>query len=159
MANEFVARNGLIAKNDSYITGSLFVTGSVIVTGSVTFDQGVTSSLFGTASWALNVVNGGTSNLLAYQISSGSVSASVNVGGSGIFLIKSASNAFLEISASSETSLYSNIFIVKNYTSKKPSFIVSESTVRIVTQSFDITQATHGGEIRFTPTALYISLD
>jgi phage baseplate assembly protein gpV len=34
MANEFVARNGLIAQNDSIITGSLTVSGSVFVTGS-----------------------------------------------------------------------------------------------------------------------------
>jgi hypothetical protein len=159
MANEFVARNGLIARDNSVVSGSLFVTGSLNVTGSVNFTQGLTSSLFGTASWALNVVNGGTSNLLAYQISTGSVTASVDVGGNGIFLIKSASNAFFEVSASSEANLYSNIFIVKNYTSKQPVFTVSGSGVRIVTQSFDTTQTAHGGEIRFTSTALYVSLD
>jgi len=42
MPNEFVARNGIIALNNSIITGSLNVT------------QGVTASLFGTASWANN---------------------------------------------------------------------------------------------------------
>lgn len=159
MANEFVARNGIIARDNSVVSGSFLITGSLTVTGSVNFDQGITSSLFGTASWALNVVNGGTSNLLAYQISTGSVSASVDVGGNGIFLIKSASNAFFEISASSETNVYSNIFIVKNYTSKQPTFTVSGSSVKIVTQSFDTTQTAEGGQIRFTPTAVYVSLD
>lgn len=42
MANEFVARNGVIAKDDSIITGSLIVT------------AGITGSLFGTSSWAQN---------------------------------------------------------------------------------------------------------
>ena len=42
MANEFIARNGLIAQNNSTITGSLTVT------------QGITGSLFGTSSWAQN---------------------------------------------------------------------------------------------------------
>jgi hypothetical protein len=40
MANEFVARNGLIAQNNSTITGSLTVT------------QGITGSFFGTATTA-----------------------------------------------------------------------------------------------------------
>jgi len=40
MANEFVARNGVIAQNNSIVTGSLTVT------------QGITGSLFGTSSWA-----------------------------------------------------------------------------------------------------------
>ena len=40
MANEFIARNGLIAQNNSVVTGSLIVT------------QGITGSLFGTASYA-----------------------------------------------------------------------------------------------------------
>jgi hypothetical protein len=40
MANEFIARNGLIAQNNSTVTGSLEVT------------QGITGSLLGTASYA-----------------------------------------------------------------------------------------------------------
>ena len=44
MANEFVARNGVIALDDSQITGSLTVT------------NGVTGSLFGTASFATNAL-------------------------------------------------------------------------------------------------------
>ena len=40
MANEFIARNGLIAQNNSVVTGSLIVT------------QGITGSLLGTASYA-----------------------------------------------------------------------------------------------------------
>jgi len=42
MANEFIARNGLISQNNSVVTGSLTVT------------QGITGSLRGTSSWASN---------------------------------------------------------------------------------------------------------
>jgi hypothetical protein len=42
MANEFVAKNGLISQNNTTVSGSLTVT------------QGITGSLFGTASWAIN---------------------------------------------------------------------------------------------------------
>jgi hypothetical protein len=45
MANEFVARNGIIALDNSQITGSLNVS------------NGITGSLHGTASWALNSIS------------------------------------------------------------------------------------------------------
>ena len=44
MANEFIARNGVIALNNSVVTGSLNVT------------SGITGSLFGTSSWANNAI-------------------------------------------------------------------------------------------------------
>jgi hypothetical protein len=44
MANEFVAKNGLISQNNSTVTGSLIVT------------AGITGSLQGTSSWANNAV-------------------------------------------------------------------------------------------------------
>jgi hypothetical protein len=51
MANEFVAKNGLISQKNTTVTGSLIVT------------NGITGSLRGTASWASNAVfaNGATS--------------------------------------------------------------------------------------------------
>ena len=82
MANEFIARNGLIAQNNSAVTGSLTVTGgitgslegtssyaltasyltgyispfpysgSAVITGSLEVTQGITGSLLGTASYA-----------------------------------------------------------------------------------------------------------
>ena len=44
MPNELVARNGLIALNNSFVTGSLNVT------------SGITGSLFGTSSWAIQAL-------------------------------------------------------------------------------------------------------
>lgn len=115
-----------------------------------------TSSFALTASYALNA---GTAGVLPYQISSGSVTASVNVGYEGIFLIRSSSNAFLEISGSSEAKIYSNLFIVKNYVTKQPVLTVSESVVSIATHSFDPTQPTRAGELWFTSGSFYVGLE
>ena len=49
MANEFIARNGLISQNNSTVTGSLLVT------------NGITGSLLGSASYAINSGNSLTS--------------------------------------------------------------------------------------------------
>lgn len=70
MANEFVAKNGLISQNNTTVSGSLTAT------------QGVTASLFGTASWSNNSVTASyivTTNIVGNlsQIASGSVTASV----------------------------------------------------------------------------------
>jgi len=54
MANEFIARNGLIAQSNSTINGTLLVSGSLTITGSLNTSggEGITGSLFGTASFA-----------------------------------------------------------------------------------------------------------
>jgi len=52
MANEFIARNGVIAKNNSTVTGSLTVT------------AGITGSLFGTSSWASNSLSALTASYI-----------------------------------------------------------------------------------------------
>ena len=41
------------------ISGSTNTTGSLVITGSLRVSEGITGSLLGTASWAINVVNGG----------------------------------------------------------------------------------------------------
>ena len=67
MANEFVARNGIIALNDSQITGSLSVTGSVQAT-----------SFSGSGANLFDIPASGIVGLNLSQISSGSVSASIS---------------------------------------------------------------------------------
>ena len=79
-------------------TGSAIITGSLIVTGSTTSIDGFTGSLFGTASWANNVIsasyaaNGGVTQLLAgpnITLSptdgKGQVTVSATLSGSTIF--------------------------------------------------------------------------
>jgi len=58
MANEFVARNGVIALNNSTVTGSLNVT------------AGITGSLQGTASWALNFITSSVTNATSASFAS-----------------------------------------------------------------------------------------
>ena len=68
MPNEFVARNGIIGLKDSVISGSLTVT------------QGITGSLFGTASWAENALTAsywsGSIESASYAVNSTSASYS-----------------------------------------------------------------------------------
>jgi hypothetical protein len=154
----FIKKSGSLGEEIISIggTGSNFVgafTGSF--TGSFFGVLEGTSSFALTASYALNA---GVSNP-GYQISSGSVTASVNVGYDGVFLIQSASNAFFEISGSSETSIYSDIFIIKNFTNKQPVLTISESVAQFATQSLDPVGSTNVGSIWFTATNLYVGLD
>jgi len=57
MANEFIARNGLISQNNSVVTGSLIVT------------QGITGSLQGTATTASYVQNAVTASYVLQAVS------------------------------------------------------------------------------------------
>ena len=58
MANEFIARNGLISQNNSVVTGSLTVT------------QGITGSLQGTATTASYVQNAQSASYVLQAVSS-----------------------------------------------------------------------------------------
>lgn len=106
-----------------------------------------------TASYALN------GNFASYQISTGSVTASVNNSAASIFLIQSASVPFLNIAANSGTTVYSDLFIIKGFTSQQPVLTVSESIVNIATHSIAPTGNTEAGNIYFTSTAMYIGLE
>lgn len=116
----------------------------------------ISSSYSLTASYALNA---GASTAVTNQITSGSVTASVNIGYDGIFLIKSGSVNFLEISGSGESTLQSTIFIVKNLVTQQPVLTVSESVVSIATHSFDPTSPTNAGALWFTANDLYVGLE
>ena len=73
MANEFIARNGLISQNNSVVTGSLTVTG------------GITGSLEGTSSYALTasyVIGGGGSGAGFPYSGSAEITGSLLVSGS-----------------------------------------------------------------------------
>jgi hypothetical protein len=99
----------------------------------------ITGSLFGTssyanyaltASYALNGGGGSTGD--PFRISTGSISASVNIG-STIFLIKSASTDILSIN--------------------------NTGIVTLVTQSSQLTTPAPNGGIYFTSTAFFVGLD
>lgn len=92
------------------------------------------------------------------QIASGSVTASVNLNGD-IFLIKSGSNTFFTINENSNTTISSNLFIIKNFTTGNPVLSVSQSIVQFATQSLNPTGSTQAGTIWFTSSSLYVGLE
>jgi len=92
------------------------------------------------------------------KIFTGSIEAKVNVG-NDIFLIKSGSSNFFNIKNTSETTVYSNFFIIKNFTTQLPVLTVSRSIVQIATHSFDPTGSTDAGSIWFTSSSFYVGLE
>jgi hypothetical protein len=92
------------------------------------------------------------------KIFTGSIEAKVNVG-SDVFLIKSGSRDFFNIKNTSETTAYSNLFIIRNFTTQLPVLTVSQSIVKIATQSFDPTGSTDAGSIWFTSSSFYVGLE
>lgn len=146
-------------------TGSAIISGSLVVTGSTTSTLGFTGSLFGTSSWASNVVSASYAatasyiNFNIFQITTGSITASVNTAPNNLFLIQSGSNVYLNISSSSNTTLYSDLFVIKNFTTQKPVLTVSQSIVQFATQSTIPIGITEAGSIWFTSSSLYIGLE
>jgi hypothetical protein len=123
-------------------------------------------SFHGTASWAESasyattasyVLNQG--NILAFQIASGSVSASVGTSLESLFLVKSGNEIYFNISGSGSTTIYSNLFIIQNASTQTPVFSVSQSIVKFATQSVDPTGQTESGTIWFTSSSLYVGLE
>ena len=106
-----------------------------------------------TASYALNA------NFASYQISTGSVTASVGVDLANLFLIQSQSIPFFNIASNSNTTAYSDLFIIKGFTSQQPVLTVSGSIVNIATHSIDPAGATVAGNIYFTSNSMYIGLE
>jgi hypothetical protein len=92
------------------------------------------------------------------RIFTGSIEAKVNVN-NDVFLIKSGSRDFFNIKNTSETTIYSNLFIIKNFTTQLPVLTVSQSIVKIATHSFDPTNPTDAGSIWFTSSSFYVGLE
>lgn len=106
-----------------------------------------------TASYALN------GNFAPYQISTGSITASVSIDPANLFLIQSQSIPFFNIASNSDTTAYSDLFIIKGFTSQQPVLTVSGSIVNIATHSIDPSGDTTAGNIYFTSNAMYIGLE
>jgi hypothetical protein len=133
--------------------------GSVESASYATFAQNAGAALTAiSSSYALTasyVLNGGSS----FSISTGSIVASVTTDTASIFLIQSASLPFFNIASNSDTTVYSDLFIVKGFTSQQPVLTVSGSIVNIATHSIDPTGNTDAGNIYFTSGAMYIGLE
>lgn len=115
-----------------------------------------------TASYAISASYAATAssiNFNIFQITTGSITASVNTTPNNLFLIQSGSNVYLNISSSSNTTLYSNLFVIKNFTTQQSVLTVSQSIVQFATQSTIPTGTTEAGSIWFTSSSLYIGLE
>jgi hypothetical protein len=86
MANEFIARNGLISQNNSVVTGSLTVT------------QGITGSLFGTSSWSVSSSLASTASFA--QRGNGSFSGSFSGSGANLYGVTANENVVQFLSSS-----------------------------------------------------------
>jgi hypothetical protein len=111
-----------------------------------------------TASYALFAANGGGSSN-TNQIATGSITASVDINTNNLFLIKSGSNVYFNISSSSNTTLSSDLFIIKNFTTQQPVLTISQSIVQFATQSSLPTGTTQAGSIWFTSSSFYVGLE
>lgn len=131
----------------------LSISGSLDVTGSITVIQGgVTASLFGTASYA-------SSTAPTFHITTGSIEALVNVDPSSIFLIRSASTAYFNIADNGDTTITSDVVVVKNLTTQQPVLSISQSVVQFATHSLAPQDPTEAGTIWFTSSSLYVGLE
>jgi len=138
----YTIEGGTVATTASYAINAL----------SASYASGSTSSSYAlTASYV--------AGLNLSQISTGSITASVNVDPNSLFLIKSGSIPYINISSSGNTDVYSNLFIVRNFTTKQPILTVSQSIIQIATQSLAPTGATVAGTIWFTSSSFYVGLE
>jgi len=96
-------------------------------------------------------------NLTTYQISTGSITASVDTNPANLFLIKSGSTDYFNIASNSAVTSYSNLFVIKNFTTQQSVFTVSQSVVLIATQS--AAPVVNNGGFWFTATDLYVGID
>lgn len=120
-------------------TGSFTVTGSSTVTGSLRVTNGITGSLLGTASFATSAsfavsaswAPGGSSGLSNF-ISTGSVTASVNVSSTNAFNVVSASNTLIQVT-SNRTLLVGDATQIPNETAwKSPGVFGSGSANKVL---------------------------
>ena len=159
----FIVGNGTDNSNRSNL---IYAAGNEVqISGSVKVFGSITGSLFGTASWAQNAVTASyvaaanVAGLSLFQITTGSITASVGIGPNDLFLIKSGSVQYFNISSSGNTTINSNLFIIKNFTTQQPVLTVSQSIVQFATQSSAPTGSIENGSIWFTSTNFYVGLD
>ena len=173
--------NSTIVGTLSGISAGIFVSGTL--SGSIITANSITASLLGTASYALNAVSASyapNSTSGSYAVSSsfaltasyianisnvnqlivGLITASVNSTPQNLFLINSGSREYFNISGSGNTTLTSDLFIVKNYSTSQPVLTVSQSIVQIATHSIEPpTSSVVIGGFYFTSTSLYIGTE
>jgi hypothetical protein len=128
--------------------GLLFLRQSGSIADTI-INVGLSSSFSQTASYAVS----------ASSLISGSITTKVSTDPSQLFLIKSGSTTYLNISSSGDTDLYSNLFVIRNFTTKQPVLTVTQSIVQFATQSVDPIGTAPNGGIWFTSASFYVGID
>jgi len=142
------ASGSFLVMNNADNTATFKITRETLLTDA-------TASYALTASYISNTVTAETPFLIA----TGSITASVSDDISNLFLSKSGSTSYLNIAKNSNTTLFSNLFIIKNFTNQQPVLTVSQSLVQFATQSFDPSGNALNGGIWFTSASMYVGLD
>lgn len=142
------ASGSFLVMNNADNTTTFKITRETLLTGA-------TASYALTASYVSNFV----AAVSASKITTGSIEASVDVDPLNLFLIKSGSTSYLNINSNSNTTLYSNLFIIKNFTNQQPVLTVSQSIVQFATQSSNPSGNALNGGIWFTSASMYVGLE
>jgi hypothetical protein len=118
-----------------------------------------------TASWATNAVTASYVSASAvvglnlFRIVTGSITASVDINPNNLFLIQSGSTPYLNIASRGNTTINSDLFIIKNFTTQQPILTISQSIIQFATHSSNPVEPTEAGSVWFTSTAMYIGLE
>ena len=142
-----------------YISTYQYIGRTLASNDTLGYSGSFSGSFFGDGAGVTNISASSIVGLSLFSIGTGSITASVDVNPNNLFLIKSGSTQYLNISSSSNTTLSSNLFIIKNFTTQQPVLTVSQSIVQIATQSFDPSGTTNAGSIWFTSSSMYIGLE
>lgn len=151
--------------------GDLFGTASWAITASYALNAGAGGS-------GTNIYNAGPGRVVLSDGTPTALSASAEVVYTGssffvtgstiftaapdtvnIFQIQSGSQTFLTIDTGSLFEIYSDLFYVKNYTTKQPVLTISQSIVQIATHSIELSDPAPNGGIYFTSASMYVGLD
>ena len=141
------------------VTASYALTASYASSGNGLFSGSFSGSFEGNGSGLTNISASSIVGLNLSQISTGSITASVDVNANNLFLIKSGSTNYFNIASDSSTTAYSNLFVIKNFTTQQSILTVSESILQLATHSSNPTGPIEVGSFYFTATDLYIGLD
>lgn len=94
-----------------------------------------------------------------FMIASGSVSASVSTSPNELFLIRSGSAPYMSISSSSHITIFSDLFVIKNFSNNQKVFEVSGSVAKFPTHSVDPVGSIDAGSIWFTSSSFFVGLE
>ena len=147
---------GTIDTGSFATTGSNTFRGNQIISGSLTITSATSSGFTSNADTLLFV---GTASFTGLNTFTSSITIENVSNPTSLFLIKSGSTTYLNVSSSGNTELYSNLFIIKNFTNQQPVLTVSQSIVQFATQSLIPTGNAPNGGIWFTSASMYVGLD